>query len=189
MSGRGQGRRGAAQTVALMAMMTAMAFVLSWIERMLPPIPIVVPGIKLGLANVVVLIALYAMGLRQAFVVALLRVLMMGFVFANLSTMAYSLAGGMLSLGMMALAKRLGWFSPVGVSVVGGVFHNVGQLSLAMAVLRSALLVSYAPVLLAVGAATGIATGVAATGVLRYLKVLPGAAKASEQDSKEKDSK
>ena len=162
-----------AQRVALLAMMTALAFVLSWIERLFPPIAGAAPGIKLGLANVVVLIMLYYRGFRQAFVVSLVRVLAVGFVFANLSAMLYSLAGGLLSLCVMQLARRLRWFSPVGVSVAGGVAHNVGQISLAMVILRSAVLVSYLPVLLVAGAVTGVATGVVATGVLRYLKALP----------------
>ncbi|MDR3051601.1 MAG: Gx transporter family protein [Oscillospiraceae bacterium] len=174
MKERAPRKDGPAQRVALFAMMTALAFVLSWIERLFPPISGAVPGIKLGLANVVVLVMLYHRGLGQAFAVALLRVLVMGFVFTNLSTMLYSLAGGLLSLGVMALAKRTGWLGPVGVSVLGGVFHNVGQILLAMLLLRSALLSVYLPALVAVGAGTGMAVGVAAGGALRYLKVLPG---------------
>ncbi|MCL2811947.1 MAG: Gx transporter family protein, partial [Clostridia bacterium] len=132
MSRRGGRIDSVAQRIALLAMMTALAFVLSWIERLFPPIAGAVPGIKLGLANVVVLIMLYYRGFRQAFVVSLVRVLAVGFVFANLIAMFYSLAGGLLSLCVMALARQTRWFSPVGVSVAGGVSHNVGQILLAM---------------------------------------------------------
>jgi len=170
MSGRVNVSHSVAQRVALMAMMTALAFVLSWIERLFPPIAGAVPGIKLGLANVVVLIMLYHRGFRQAFVVSLVRVLAVGFVFANLNAMLYSLAGGLFSLCVMGLARRTRWFSPVGVSVAGGVAHNVGQILLAMLILGSGLLVTYLPVLLVAGAVTGIVTGVVATGVLRHLK-------------------
>ena len=170
MSRRGGRIDSVAQRIALLAMMTALAFVLSWIERLFPPIAGAVPGIKLGLANVVVLIMLYYRGFRQAFVVSLVRVLAVGFVFANLIAMFYSLAGGLLSLCVMALARQTRWFSPVGVSVAGGVSHNVGQILLAMLILRSTLLASYLPALLVAGAITGVATGVVATGVLRYLK-------------------
>ncbi len=168
------GARGssAAKRVSLMAMMTALAFVLSWIERMFPPISGVVPGIKLGLANVVVLIMLYYGGFSQAAIVSLVRVLVVGFVFANPWAMLYSLAGGTLSLLMMALAKRSRLFSPVGVSIAGGVFHNLGQVALAMVVLNGPLWASL-PILLVAGVVTGVATGIVATGVLRYLKALP----------------
>lgn len=161
-----------AQRVAVYGIMTALAFVLSWIERLFPPIS-AVPGVKLGLANVVVLIMLYYRGFRPAIYVSLLRVLIVGFVFANVSTMLYSLAGGLFSLCMMGLAKRAGLFSPVGVSVIGAVCHNVGQILLAMWMLGSALLINYLPVLLIAGVLTGVATGVAAMGALRYLKALP----------------
>ncbi len=162
-----------AQRVALYAMMTALAFVLSWIERLFPPVSGAVPGIKLGLANVVVLIMLYYQGFLPAFVVSLLRVLIVGFVFANPSAMLYSLAGGILSLLVMGLAKKTGWFGVIGVSVLGGVFHNVGQIALAMWVLHSAGLIAYLPLLAVAGAITGVATGAVAASVLKYLKALP----------------
>lgn len=175
MSGRGRVNTRSvslAQRVALMAMMTALAFVLSWIERFFPPVAGAVPGVKLGLANVVVLMMLYYSGFSQAAVVSLVRVLIMGFVFANPTTMWYSLAGGTLSLLMMALGKRLRFFSPVGVSIVGGLFHNVGQIALGSILLRTPLW-AYLPILMVAGVVTGSATGVVATGVLRYLKALP----------------
>ena len=162
-----------AQRIALMAMMTALAMVLSYLERLFPPIAGAVPGIKLGLANVVVLFMLYSQGLWQAFLTSMVRVLVMGMAFTSVPAMMYSLAGGLLSLGVMALAKRLGWLSPVGVSVLGGVFHNVGQIALAMWVLQSPVLAAYLPVLLVAGVATGVATGTVAVGVLRAVRVLP----------------
>jgi heptaprenyl diphosphate synthase len=163
-----------------MAMMTALAFVLSWIEHMFPPLLAGVPGIKLGLANVVVLMMLYVGDVGQAAVISLVRVLMVGLVFAGPSTMPYGLAGGALSLGAMALMKRTGWVSPVGVSMLGGVCHNVGQIAMAMLILGSAALLSYLPVLMVAGAVTGLATGAAATGTLRALKALPPPKKEKE---------
>ena len=160
----------AAGRVASLAMMTALAFVLSYVERsVLPPFDLGAPGIKLGLANVVVLIALYEGGFVRACAVSLIRVMVTGFVF-NLSAVPFSIAGGLLSLCLMGASRRSRWFSTVGVSMVGGVFHNVGQILLAMLLLRSTLLVSYLPALLIAGAATGLATGLVAAGVLRRLR-------------------
>lgn len=166
-------RRSKAQNVSLLAMMTALAFALSWIEGMFPPISGVAPGIKLGLANVVVLIMLYIGSFTQAAAVSLARVFIAGLVFAGPSALLFSLAGGVLSLLTMAAARRLGWFSPLGVSMLGGVFHNVGQIVMAMWVLRSALLIGYLPALLVAGALTGAATGLVAAGALRYFNSLP----------------
>jgi heptaprenyl diphosphate synthase len=140
---------------------------------MLPPISGAAPGIKLGLANVAVMIMLYMGSFVQAAAVSLVRALMAGLVFAGPSTLLFSFAGGVLSLLVMAAARRCGLFSPLGVSMLGGVFHNVGQIAMAMGVLRSALLIGYLPVLLVAGAAAGAATGAAAAGALRYLQARP----------------
>ena len=166
--GRG-GAKSAAQSVSLMAMMTALAFVLSWIESLFPPVFLAVPGIKLGLANVVVLMMLYVGGLAQAGVVSLVRVLMVGLVFASPSAMLFSLAGGALSLSVMALVKRAGWFSPMGVSMLGGVCHNVGQM-LCHAALMGVFLTPYLPLMLASGAIAGAATGLLAAAIRPRLK-------------------
>ena len=147
-----------AKKTAYMGMLTALAFVLSYLESLIP-INLGVPGIKLGLANLVVIIALYTMDTKMAFTLSLVRILLTGFTFGNLSTMIYSLAGGMLSLGIMIFVKRFPVFSVTGVSVLGGVFHNVGQIAMAAFVVETRGLYYYLPPLLIAGVITGFLNG------------------------------
>ncbi len=146
--------------IARYALLTALAMVLSWLESMIP-VSNAAPGMKLGLTNLVVIFALYRMGLRDAAVVSLIRVLLVSFTFGNAYSFAYSMAGALLSLGVMALLKRTGKFSILGVSVAGGVCHNIGQILVAIAVLETARLAYYLPVLLVSGTAAGACIGAA----------------------------
>lgn len=159
-------RREKTKLLARYALLTALALALSWLESLVP-LPLAVPGIKLGLPNLVVVFALYRLGLRDAFVISLVRVLLVSATFGNAYSFAYSLAGAAVSLAVMALLKRTGKFSLLGVSVAGGVCHNLAQLAVAAAVLGTARLAWYLPVLLVSGTAAGICVGAAGALVTR----------------------
>ncbi|MDE7221296.1 MAG: Gx transporter family protein [Oscillospiraceae bacterium] len=146
--------------VARYALLAALAMVLSWLESLLV-FPGLLPGMKVGLTNIVVLFALYRMGLRDAVRISLVRVILVSITFGNAYSFAYSLAGAALSLAVMAGLKKWDAFSILGVSVAGGVCHNLGQLAVAMAVLETARLGWYLPVLLASGTAAGVVIGIA----------------------------
>lgn len=151
------GRR-VARSVALYGMLVALAFIFSYVEAMVP-VPLPIPGIKLGLANLVTIAGLYTVGIPGAAVVSLIRILLMGFTFGNVFSMAYSMAGGIFSLVVMAAAVKSGWFSKVGVSITGGIFHNVGQLCAAAWVTKTMGVFTYLPVLLVAGVAAGAVIG------------------------------
>jgi|InofroStandDraft_1065614.scaffolds.fasta_scaffold40723_3 heptaprenyl diphosphate synthase len=142
------------------ALLTALAMVLSWLESLLV-FPGLLPGMKVGLTNIVVLFALYRMGLRDAVWISLARVLLASMTFGNAYSFAYSLAGAALSLAVMAGLKKWDKFSLLGVSAAGGVCHNLGQLAVAAAVLETARLGWYLPALLASGTAAGVVIGIA----------------------------
>ena len=144
--------------VAQYALMVALAMVLSWLESMVP-LPGLMPGMKVGLANLAVVFALYRMSLRDAAGISLARVALVSLTFGNAYSFAYSLAGAVLSLGVMAGLKKLDRFSVVGVSIAGGACHNLGQLLVAMAVMETPRLGWYLPALLAGGTAAGAVIG------------------------------
>lgn len=156
--GKDRDGRQAARFAARYGMLIALAFIFSYVEAMIP-MPVPVPGIKLGLANLVTIVALYTIGLPGAALISLLRILLSGFLFGNMSAVIYSMAGGILSLTVMALAKKTGWFSVIGVSVAGGIFHNIGQLGAAACVSQTAGVFVYLPALLVAGVAAGAVIG------------------------------
>ncbi len=147
-----------ARKVALYGMLIALAFVFSYIESMVP-IPVPIPGVKLGLANLVNVVGLYTVGVTGTAAVSLIRIVLVGFTFSNLFSMIYSLAGGILSLLVMILARKSGLFGKAGVSILGGIFHNIGQLAIAAFVTKTAGVFTYFPVLLAAGVVTGALIG------------------------------
>lgn len=149
---------GKADKAALYGMLVALAFVFSYVEAMIP-VPIPVPGVKLGLANLVNVVGLYTVGAAGTAAVSLVRIVLVGFTFGNTFSMVYGLAGGLVSLAVMILAKKSSWFGKPGVSVLGGVFHNVGQLGVAAFVTKTAGVFSYLPVLMAAGVITGAVIG------------------------------
>lgn len=154
---------------ALYGLLVALAFIFSYLESLLP-LSIGIPGIKLGLANLVVLLTLYLLGDGSGLAVALLRIFLTGLTFGNPTMMVYSLAGGLLSWGMMVLCRRCGAFSIAGVSIAGGVSHNIGQLAIAAAATGTPQIVWYLPVLLLAGLLTGGLIGAAARLLLPPLK-------------------
>lgn len=155
--------------VAYFGVFTALALIFSYVETLIP-FHIGIPGVKLGLANLIIVIALYKMSLREAYLLSVTRVVLSGFLFGNLFSIIYSLAGGLLSLSVMAFMKHKGGFSVMGVSIAGGVFHNIGQLVIAMAVVETFSVVYYIPVLLTAGLLTGLVIGIAANEMLKRLK-------------------
>ena len=148
-----------------LALLTTTAMILSYVESLLPSVG--VPGVKLGLANIAVIFALFRLGGKSALAVSLVRVFMVTMLFGSMSALLYSLAGAALSLVVMALLRRTDRFSTVGVSVAGGVAHNAGQILMAMLLLGTARLAYYYPVLVVSGVAGGIFTGLAAALLIR----------------------
>ena len=157
-----------ARKIAYAAMMAALAMIFSYIEALIP-FSFGVPGIKLGLANLVVLVGLYFMEQQLVFGILITWIVLSGFLFANLSTLLYSLAGGIVSFGVMLLLKRIKGFSIVGVSIAGGVSHNIAQLVVAAVVVENRYVFSYLPILLTAGMVTGMLIGIVGERVKPYL--------------------
>ena len=155
--------------VATAALLAALALIFGYIE-FLVPISLAAPGIKLGIANIVIVIALYKLGWRWALPINVVRVLLSALLFGSLFSALYSLAGAVLSFVVMALLKACGKFSIVGVSMAGGVAHNVGQLLVACFAMQTFNVLYYYPMLLVSGLATGIGIGVLATLIVRKLR-------------------
>lgn len=155
--------------VAQYGLFAALAILMGYVE-MLIPLPLLVPGMKLGLANVIIVIVLYHMDAKSAFFISLVRVLMSGLLFQGFAGLLYSLAGALLSLAVMALLKKTGKVSITGVSVMGGVFHNVGQIIVAAAVVENIKMAYYLPFLLVTGVVTGFVIGAVARLALGYLQ-------------------
>lgn len=151
-------RESKAKTAARYGMLIALAFIFSYIEAMIP-VPVPVPGMKLGLANLVTMVGLYTVGIPGTAAVSLVRIVLAGITFGNVFSMIYSLAGGILSLTVMAAVKKAGWFGEIGVSVLGGVAHNIGQLAVAAWVTRTAGVFAYFPALLVSGVVAGTVIG------------------------------
>ena len=145
--------------LAYLGLCTAVALILAYVEVLLPPLFTAVPGIKLGLPNIAILFVLYRYGMRYAAAVSFVRMAVVALLFGNPMTFVYSLAGAALSLLVMALLRRLDFLSVVGVSVAGGVFHNVGQILMAMLLLGTAELGYYLIVLAITGTISGVFVG------------------------------
>ena len=153
--------------LVLLAMLTAVAMILSYVESLLPSVGI--PGVKMGLANIAVIFALFRFGWKEAAALSLVRVVLVSLLFGSVGAMLYSLAGAVLSLAVMALLRRIDRFSTVGISVAGGVAHNAGQILMAMLILQTKQLLGYLPVLGVSGIAGGVLTGLAAALLIRRI--------------------
>lgn len=154
--------------VAMYGLLTALALVLSYIESLVPAF-FAVPGVKLGLTNVVVLFALYRMSWKDALAINFVRIALVSMTFGNAFSFFYALAGGMLSGVVMIVLKKTDRFGMLGVSAAGGVFHNVGQILVAMAVLETWRIVSYLMVLWVSGVLSGVAIGILCGEVVRRI--------------------
>ena len=158
--------------IVLLGFALCVALILSYIETLIP-FGFGIPGIKLGLANLIVLIILYMDMPIEAIMVSMARIILMGLLFGSLSSMIYAFFGGMLSFLCMYLFRRFNRFSPIGVSCLGGIMHNVGQLIVASLVVRTNIFAFYFPYLLLAGLLTGLLIGVIGNTVIsRYSKYL-----------------
>ena len=155
--------------LANMAMLVALAMIFSYVESLIP-INFGIPGMKLGVANLVTVTGLYFLDLPEVFLVVVMRILLTGFLFGNGMSIIYSLAGGILSFLVMALMKKLKGFSVAGVSIAGGVSHNIGQIIVASIVVENLKLVYYLPALLIAGTVTGFVMGMISKKLLPIVK-------------------
>lgn len=155
--------------VAYWGVFTALSLIFSFVESLVP-IHFGIPGVKLGLANLVVITVLYQTGWKDALLISVVRIILAGFLFGNMFSIIYSLAGGILSLLVMTLLKKYCGFSMIGVSVAGGVSHNIGQLLLAMVVVETVSIGYYLPVLLIAGVITGFVIGIIASEVVKRIR-------------------
>lgn len=165
---------GKAKQDALCAIMLALALALSYVERLIPLQMVVpLPGIKLGLANIVTMVALYLFKPRHALLILVPRCCLAAAFGGGATGFWFSICGGLLALGVMALAKKAAVFSVYGVSILGAAAHNIGQILAAMVLMNSVYIGAYLPYLLLVAIVTGLVTGSICAGVLRILpKVL-----------------
>lgn len=152
--------------VAVLGVFTSLALILSYVELLIP-INFGIPGMKLGLANLLVVILLYKCGPRDALLLSVIRILLSGLIFGNMFSIFYSLGGGLLSLAVMVFLKKTGQFTVAGISIGGGASHNVGQLLVAMFVVQTYQVGYYLPVLLIAGVITGAVIGILSAEVLK----------------------
>lgn len=168
--GPGNGTQVSARRVALTGLLAALALIFSYVEALVP-FNAGVPGIKLGLANLVPLIILYRLDARYAFAANLIRVFLAGLLFSGMFAALYSLAGSVTSFLVMYLLKKTNLFSMIGVSTAGGVFHNIGQLCVAILAVSGPQLIHYLPVLIISGMIAGIIVGIGGTILLDRIPV------------------
>lgn len=155
--------------IALCGVLTALAMIFSYIESVIP-VPIPVPGIKLGVANIAVITILYVLGVKEAIVINLLRIVLTSLLFGNVNSFLFSISGAALSLAIMIIMKKLDFFSCIGVSVCGGVMHNIGQIIAAVFIMGSEVIVFYLPVLIVSGVFTGVVIGVVSGIVAKHVR-------------------
>ena len=153
-----------------LAITISFAMILSYLESRIPAF-VAIPGIKIGFANIVIIFALYKLGIKEAAVVSVLRIILVSTLFGSPVSMIYSLAGGVLSLIAMSLLKCFTPLSEITVSVCGGVLHNVGQIAMASIMLSTNVIVYYLPFLLVSGIVAGIAVGVAAGILIKRIRI------------------
>lgn len=161
-----------AKRTALLGMITSVALVLAYLEAILPPISTAIPGIKMGLPNLAIIFTLYRFGFKQAFTVSALRLFIVALLFGNAMTFAYSAAGAVLSLMLMGILKKTDKFSSVGISVIGAVSHNLGQILVAIFLFETVQLGYYMIVLSITGSIAGILIGIGANILLKRTEKL-----------------
>lgn len=155
--------------IAYCGLLTTVALLLSYVERMLS-IPMIVPGMKLGLANVAVLIALYILDTKTAFSISILRILISALLFTGFASFLYSVSGALLSFTIMAFCKKINIFSIIAISILGGISHNIGQIIIACIIVENIGLFYYMPFLIILGIATGFITGIVGDKAVYYIK-------------------
>ena len=155
--------------LALLGICTALSMVLSYLEFLIPPIFPSIPGIKMGLTNIVIIFLLYNLGFKSAFLVSIVRVFAVSLLFGNVMTLIYSLAGAILSLVVMSVMKKLNLFSCVGVSVCGGIVHNLAQILVAMIMLENAVIGYYMITLAVTGTISGVVIGIISSKIIEKI--------------------
>ena len=153
-----------------MAMTTAVAMILSFVESQIPAF-VAVPGVKIGLANIAVVFALYRLGWKEAVAISLIRVVLVSMLFGSIASLFYSIAGAVLSLTGMGLLKKTGKFTEIMISVTGGILHNIGQIGMACLILETAALRYYLPFLLISGIIAGIVVGILSAVLVQRIKL------------------
>ena len=154
-------KSGSTQKIATYGMMVALALIMSYIEAQIPAF-VAVPGMKLGLTNIVVVVALYVLGSKSAMFINIIRIILVSLLFGNTMSFAFSMAGGMLSTILMIVLKKTGKFSTIGVSAAGGITHNIGQILVAILLLHTRAIAWYLPILWISGIVSGIIIGLIA---------------------------
>ena len=155
--------------IAQIGVLVSLAMVLSYLESLFP-VFLAVPGIRIGLANIAIVFALYHLGFRAALGISVVRVVFSALLFGSVISMSYSLCGALISLAMMAILKRSGLFGTVAVSVVGGVSHNLGQIAVACLILQTKAIAYYIPVLILSGVVSGVVIGIVSAVVIARLE-------------------
>ena len=158
-----------ARRIAFLGLCVALSMILSYFESLIPPL-VVVPGVKVGLPNLVMIFMLYKIGPKETVAVSLVRVVLVSILFGSVVSMIYSLVGAALSLTGMILLKKTGKFSTMTVSVVGGVLHNIGQIITAMVIMETSQIVFYLPVLLISGTIAGVVIGLTASLIVKRME-------------------
>lgn len=156
--------------VALTGVFIALALVLSYLESLIPVFA-AVPGIKLGIANIVTMLAMYKLGVKPAIVISVGRIVLSGILFGNLYVIIYSLAGGVLSICVMIILKKIKLFSVVGVSVAGAVAHNAGQIIVAVFLMENVNILYYLPVLIISGVIAGTMVGILTVYIIKNIRI------------------
>lgn len=157
-----------AKKKTVLSLCTALAMIMSYIESLFPAFW--VPGVKVGLPNIIIIFILYRIGTREAIAVSFARIFLNTLLFGNPLTLAYSLAGGFLSILSMIILKRIKAFSHLGVSVVGGIMHNTGQIIVACIIMETAQISLYLPILIITGILAGICVGLAGNLLIKRIK-------------------
>lgn len=155
--------------IAYLSLFSAFAIILSYIEVLLP-LNFGIPGMKLGLANFMIVLVLYLMGAKEAIIINIVRIIVIGLLFGNLFSILFSISGAVLSLLFMYIAKKTKLFSLIAVSIVGGITHNAAQLVVASFVVKTYSILYYIPVLIITGVITGLVIGIVANLVKDKIK-------------------
>ena len=155
--------------IAFLGLSITIAMILSYIERQIP-VMVAIPGVKMGLPNLIIVFMLYKVGWKETIVVSLVRILLVSLLFPNLQALLFSVSGATLSLAGMILLKKLNCFSSITVSIVGGILHNIGQIIMAVFWTQTVQIVFYLPVLLATGTLAGFVIGLLAGLIVKRLE-------------------
>ncbi|MFV0504228.1 MAG: Gx transporter family protein [Lachnospirales bacterium] len=156
------------RSLTTIAILVSLSLLLSYIERLIPPI-IPLPGIKIGLSNLVIIIVLYLFNVKYCLYISLAKVLLISILFGNFVSLSLSLGGSMLSLLVMYGLKKINIFTEVGVSCAGGVFFNIGQIVIAMIIFSNINLYYYIPILILSGTISGMVIGIVGKMVVERL--------------------